>query len=73
MKLIKVAAETYYAIKDNNEIFDKLSEESKKLIDELKPKLEKINKSRLMKQELVDKLKGKKENKNEEQNGNDEK
>ena len=72
-ELLKVAAETYYVIKDNNEIFDKLSEESKKLIDELKPKLEKINKSRLMKQELVDKLKGKKENKNEEQNGNDEK
>ena len=67
-ELLKVAAETYFVIKDNNSIFDKLSEESKKLIEELKPKLDKINKSRLMKQELLDKLKGKKDNKNEENN-----
>ena len=65
-ELLKVAAETYYVMKDNKDILDKLSDESKKLIDELKPKLEKINKNRLMKQELVDKLKGKKENKNDE-------
>ena len=32
--------------KDNNPIFDKLSDESKKLIEELKPRLEKINNNR---------------------------
>ena len=72
-ELLKVAAETYFVIKDNNSIFDKLSEESKKLIEELKPKLDKINKSRLLKQELLDKLKGKKDNKKEENNENVEK
>ncbi len=72
-ELLKVAAETYFLIKDNNSIFDKLSEESKKLIEELKPKLDKINKSRLLKQELLDKLKGKKDNKKEENNENVEK
>ena len=72
-ELLKVAADTYFVIKDNNEIFDKLSDESKKLIDELKPKLEKINKNRLKKKELVEKLKGKKETKNEKNNEKEEK
>ena len=35
-----------------------------KVIEELKPKFEKINKNKAMKQELLDKLKGKKENEN---------
>ena len=71
-ELLKVAADTYFVIKDNNEIMDKLSDESKKLIEELKPKLEKINKNRLKKKELVEKLIGKKGNKGEEKNENEE-
>ena len=63
-ELLKVAAETYSIIKDNTPILDKLSDESKKVIEELKPKFEKINKNKAMKQELLDKLKGKKENEN---------
>ena len=43
------------------ELCDNLSKESKKLIEELKPELEKINKNRIMKQDLIDKLKSKKE------------
>ena len=72
-ELLKVAAETYSIIKDNNELFDKLSNDSKKLLDGLKPKLDQINKNRLMKQNLVDKLKAKKDNKNEEKTENQEK
>ena len=71
-ELLKVAADTYFVIKDNNEIMDKLSDESKKFIEELKPKLEKINKNRLKKKELVEKLIGKKDNKGEEKNENEE-
>ena len=69
-ELLKVTAEIYYLNKDNKELFDNLSKESKKLIEELKPELEKINKNRIMKKELVDKLKSKKEiKKNEDKKG----
>jgi hypothetical protein len=72
--LLKLAAETYYIIKDNNiSLTDQISNESKKLLEELKPKLDQINKSRLMKKELVDKLKGKKDNKTEEKKENGDK
>ena len=60
-ELLKVTAEIYYLNKDNKELFDNLSKESKKLIEELKPELEKINKNRIMKKELIDKLKSKNE------------
>jgi hypothetical protein len=66
-QLLKVAAEAYYMMKEN-EIFDDLSNESKNLLMELTPKIEKINKSRLQKKELVDKLKSKKEPKKVEEN-----
>ena len=74
-ELLKVAADAYFIIKDNSPIFDKLTDESKKLIEELKPKLEKIHNTRIKKQELLDKLKSKKEtdNKNEENNEETEK
>jgi len=69
-ELLKVTAEIYYLNKDNKELFDNLSKESKKLIEELKPELEKINKNRIMKKELIDKLKSKKEIKeNEDKKG----
>ena len=70
-ELLRVAADAYFVIKDNSPIFDKLSDESKKLIEELKPKLEKINNSRIKKQELLDKLKGKKENDNKIEENNE--
>ena len=60
-ELLKVAADAYSVMKDNNEIFDKLSDESKKVIEELKPRFEKINTNRLKKKELLEKLKGKKD------------
>ena len=60
-ELLKVAADAYSVMKDNNEIFDKLSDESKKVIEELKPRLEKINTNNLKKKELLEKLKGKKD------------
>ena len=63
-ELLRGAADAYFVIKDNSPIFDKLSDESKKVIEELKPKFERINNSRIKKQELLDKLKGKKENDN---------
>ena len=71
-ELLKVTADVYFNIKDNNPIFDKLSDESKKLIEELKPRLEKINNNRKKKMELLNKLKGKKDddNKNGENNEN---
>ena len=60
-ELLKAMAESYYFIKDNKDIFDNLSKESKNLISSLKPELDKINKNRISKKELVDKLKAKKE------------
>jgi hypothetical protein len=60
-ELLKVAADAYFVMKDNNEIFEKLSDESKKVIEELKPRLEKINTNKLKKKELLEKLKGKKD------------
>jgi len=65
-ELLKATAEIYFLSKDNNELFDNLSKESKKLIEELKPEFDKINKNRIMKKEFVDKLKSKKEVKTEE-------
>ena len=60
-ELLKMTAEIYLCIKDDKEILDNLSKESKKQIEELKPELDKINKNRIMKKELIDKLKSKKE------------
>ena len=60
-ELLKMTAEIYLCIKDDKEILDNLSKESKKQIEELKPELDKINKNRIMKKELIDKLKAKKE------------
>ena len=59
-ELLKLTADAYSLLKDNDSIFDKLSDESKKLIEELKPKLEKINNNKIKKKELVEKLKAKK-------------
>ena len=56
-ELLKATAQIYFLNKDNKELFDNLSKESKKLIDELKPEFNKVNKNRIMKKELVDKLK----------------
>ena len=64
-ELLKATAEIYFYIKDDVEIFDYLSNDSKKLINELKPDIDKINKNRIMKKELIDKLTTKKEIKEE--------
>jgi len=45
-ELLRVAADAYFLIKDNTEVFNKLNDNSRKLIDELKPKLDSINKNR---------------------------
>ena len=65
-ELLKATAEIYFLSKDNNELFDNLSKESKKLIEELEPEFDKINKNRIMKKEFVNKLKSKNEVKTEE-------
>ena len=64
-ELLKLMAETYMIINDDK-IFEKLSKDSKKLIEELKPEFDKINKSRIMKKELVNITKDKKEDVKEE-------
>ena len=48
-ELLRVAADAYFLIKDNTEVFNKLNDNSRKLIDELKPKLDSINKNRKVK------------------------
>ena len=45
-ELLRVAADAYFLIKDNTEVFNKLNDNSRKLIDELRPKLDSINKNR---------------------------
>ena len=64
-ELFKAMAESYYFIKDEKNIFDNLSLESKNLINSLKNEMDKINKNRLMRKEIVDKSLIKKEEKNE--------
>ena len=63
-ELMKLMAESYLLLK-SEKLDENLSKDSKKLIDELKPEFDKINKSRIMKNELIDLLKGKKEKKEE--------
>ena len=63
-ELFKAMAESYYFIKDEKNIFDNLSLESKNLINSLKNEMDKINKNRLMRKEIVDKSLIKKEEKN---------
>ena len=46
-ELLKVAADAYFVIKDNSPIFDKLNDESKRVIEELKPRFDMINRNRL--------------------------
>ena len=70
-ELLKATAEIYFYIKDDIEVFDCLSNDSKKLINELKTEIDKINKNRIMKNELVNKLSTKKEIKIEEKKEND--
>ena len=70
-ELLKATAEIYFYIKDDIEVFDCLSNDSKKLINELKTEIDKINKNRIMKKELVNKLTTKKEIKIEEKKEND--
>ena len=60
-ELLKAMAESYYFIKDEKNIFDNLSLESKNLINSLKIEMDKINKNRIMKKEIVDKSLIKKE------------
>ena len=60
-ELFKAMAESYYFIKDEKNIFDNLSLESKNLINSLKNEMDKINKNRLMRKEIVDKSLIKKE------------
>jgi hypothetical protein len=65
-ELLKVAADAYFVIKDNSPIFDKLNDESKRVIEELKPKFDKINRNRIIEEEnKKQKLKEKKEIDNE--------
>ena len=61
-ELLKVAADAYFVIKDNSPIFDKLNDESKRVLEELKPKFDKINRNRIIEEEIKkQKLKEKKE------------
>ena len=60
-ELLKATAEIYFYTKDNQELYDNLSKDTKKLINELKPEFEKTNKNRIMKKELVEKKEEKKE------------
>lgn len=65
-ELLKVAADAYFVIKDNSPIFDKLNDESKRVIEELKPKFDIINRKRINEEEIKkQKLKEKKEEENE--------
>ena len=64
-ELFRAMAESYYFIKDEKNIFDNLSLESKNLIYSLKSEMDKINKNRLMKKEIIDKSLIKKEEKKE--------
>ena len=65
-ELLKVAADAYFVIKDNSPIFDKLNDKSKRVIEELKPKFDMINKNRMIEEEKKkEKLTAKKEEDNE--------
>ena len=41
-ELLKATAEIYFYTKDNQELYDNLSKDTKKLINELKPEFEKL-------------------------------
>ena len=70
-ELLRVAADAYFVIKDNTKIFDKLNDESKKLIEELKPKFDNINKNRILEEETKEqKLDTPKEGENENKDSN---
>ena len=60
-ELLKLMAESYLLIKDNKNIYDKLSKETKNLIGEIKPDIDKINKTRIMKKEIEERLTSKKD------------
>jgi len=63
-ELLKAMAESYYFIQDEKNIFDNLSQETKNIINSLKPEMDKINKNRRIKKDLI-KNNVKKEEKNE--------